>query len=125
LLYPQADKDAGETRDLLKGEDRAMRQELMAGVEDLARHAVDAAEIAAIGDRDAQVAHRPAQGVQQLATTEGRRGRSERPSCSNGNDLRRHRCLCWKIIQQRSFSPRFWARCRAPWAQRCRPSAGN
>ena len=37
-----------------------VRQELVVRAEDLLRHAVDAAEVAAVGDRDAQVAQRPA-----------------------------------------------------------------
>ena len=35
----------------------------VAAPEHLLRHAVDAAEVAAVGDRDAQVADRPAEGV--------------------------------------------------------------
>ena len=44
-----------------------MRQEHVSLVEDLLRHAVAAAEVAAIGDRDAQVAQRPRQCVEQQA----------------------------------------------------------
>ncbi len=36
-------------------------------------HAIGAAEIAAVGDRDADVAHRPAEGIDQRGGNEGRR----------------------------------------------------
>src|SRR5438876_335919 len=58
LLHAQADEDARQPRDLLEAEDGAVRQERVTGVEHLARHAVHAAEVAAVGDRDAQVVHR-------------------------------------------------------------------
>ncbi len=40
-----------------------MRQETVVGVEDVPGHAIDAAEVAAVGDRDPQVVHAPAAGV--------------------------------------------------------------
>src|SRR6058998_2066547 len=43
---------------ILEAEDGAVRQERVTGVEHLARHAVHAAEVAAVGHRDAQVVHR-------------------------------------------------------------------
>src|SRR6185503_15651153 len=49
--------------DLLEREDLGAAQELEVVAEDLLRHAVDAAEVAPVGDRDAQVAQRPAQRV--------------------------------------------------------------
>ena len=43
------------------------RQELVVRAEDVLRHAVRAAEVAAVGDRDAQVAQRPRERVHDLA----------------------------------------------------------
>ena len=71
---PWRDEDAREARDLLEGEQLGARQELVVGAEHLLRHAVDAAEVAAVGDRDAQVAQAPAPRVGQHA----RNGRSAR-----------------------------------------------
>ena len=50
------DEDAREARDLLERQEVRMRQELVVAIEHLLGHAVDAAEIAAVGDRDPQVA---------------------------------------------------------------------
>ena len=50
-------------RDLLEREKLASVEEAVVAAEDLLRHAVDAAEVAAVGDRDAQVAQRPGQRV--------------------------------------------------------------
>ena len=50
---PNRDTDAGEALDLLEGQDLAARDPL----HPLLRHAVRAAEVAAVGDGDAQVAH--------------------------------------------------------------------
>ena len=58
LLHAEPDEDARQARDFLEAQDRAVRQETVVRVEHLARHAVHAAEVAAIGDRDAQVAQR-------------------------------------------------------------------
>ena len=46
-----------------KVEELAPRQEPVLAAEDLLRHAVDAAEVAAVGDRDPQIAHGPAERV--------------------------------------------------------------
>jgi hypothetical protein len=63
LLHAQGGEGAGEALDLLEGEQLGARQEAVVAAEDLLRHAVDAAEVAAVGDRDAQVAERPAETV--------------------------------------------------------------
>ena len=52
-----------DPRDFLEGQALGRLQELVALVIGLARHAVGAAEIAAVHDRDPQVVHRPAQPV--------------------------------------------------------------
>jgi hypothetical protein len=53
--------DSREARDLLVGEEVVLGQPRHA----LGGHAVDAAQVAAVGDRDAQVTHRASVGVDQ------------------------------------------------------------
>ena len=60
-------KDAREAGDLLEAQQRLPRQEAVVVVEHRLGHAVHAAEVAAVGDRDAQILHRTAAAVQQLA----------------------------------------------------------
>ena len=60
---PRPDEEAGQPGDLLVGQDLRARQERVVAPEDLRRHAVGAAEVAAVGDRDPQVVHAPAQQV--------------------------------------------------------------
>ena len=50
--------------DLLEREQLTPGQEGVVAAEDLLRHAVDAPEVAAIGDRDAQISERPGQCVE-------------------------------------------------------------
>jgi hypothetical protein len=87
LADAQADEHARETRDLLEAEDVFVPQKAIARVEHLARHAVHAAKVAAIGHRDAQVVHRPAARVGQRSTVEDRgrdaRRRGGRVECNN------------------------------------------
>src|SRR5690606_10748211 len=68
LPDPLGHEYAGDPRDLLEGQEGGLRQEGVVPAEHLARHAVGAAEIAAIGDRNAQVA-------QPAAETVGENGR--------------------------------------------------
>ena len=63
LAHAEVDEDARDALDLLEREELAPRQEAVLVAEHLLRHAVDAAEVAAVGDRDAQVADRAAEGV--------------------------------------------------------------
>ena len=56
LFHPEPGEDAREPCDLLEGEHLAPIEERVIGAEDLLRHAVDATEVASVGDRDAQVA---------------------------------------------------------------------
>jgi hypothetical protein len=63
LLDAVGDEGARESVDLLEAEELTPLEELVVASEDLLRHAVDAAEVAAAGDRDAQVAERPAECV--------------------------------------------------------------
>ena len=58
LAHAQRDRDAHDALDLVEVEDLGARQEGVVRPERLARHAVAAAEVAPIGDADAQVAHR-------------------------------------------------------------------
>ena len=60
---PCADERPRQPLDLLEREQLLPVHEPVAAAEDLLRHAVDAAEVAAVGDRDAKVPERPAEGV--------------------------------------------------------------
>src|SRR5262249_11936781 len=66
LANARVDEDAGDTCDLLEREQLAPVEEAVVAAVDLLRHAVDAAEIAAVGDRDAKVAQRPSEGVERV-----------------------------------------------------------
>jgi hypothetical protein len=56
LAHAQADEHGGGPGDLLEAQQRGMGQEVVLVIEHLLGHAVAAAEVAAVGDRDAQVA---------------------------------------------------------------------
>ena len=56
LLHAQLREDARQAADFLERQQRRMRHEGVAAVEDFARHAVGAAEVAAVRDRNPQVA---------------------------------------------------------------------
>ena len=73
LVHAVGDEQPRQPGDLLEAQQRAVRQVLVGVVEDLLRHAVAAAEVAAIRHADAQIAQRPAARIQQRA---GRRGRA-------------------------------------------------
>ena len=66
LLDAVRDERAREPLDLLEAEELLAVHEAVAATEHLLRHAVDAAEVAAVGDRDPEVADRPAQGVDRV-----------------------------------------------------------
>jgi organic radical activating enzyme len=61
LLDAVAGEGAREAVDLLEREQLAPLEELVFATEDLLRHAVDAPEVAAVGDGDPQIPHRAAQ----------------------------------------------------------------
>ena len=63
LAHARAGEHAGQPRDLLEREQLRAAQELEVMPEDLLGHAVDAAEVAPVGDRDAQVAQRAVEAV--------------------------------------------------------------
>src|SRR5262249_6262418 len=63
LLDAEADEDPREARDLLEGGQLGLSEELVALAGDLRRHSVGAAEVAAVGDRDAQVVQRSSEAV--------------------------------------------------------------
>ncbi|MCY1523622.1 hypothetical protein D9M68_585260 [compost metagenome] len=56
LFHAQAGEDARQATDFFEGEQRRMRHEGIAAVEHFARHAVRAAEVAAVRDRYPQIA---------------------------------------------------------------------
>ena len=64
LLHAQRDEQFRQSRYFLETEQFAARQELMMLIEDFARHAIRAAQIAAVGHRNAQVAQRALQGIE-------------------------------------------------------------
>jgi len=63
LPDPQLDEDPGEPPDLLVGQDLGVRQEGVVAAEDLGRHAVGAPEVAAVRDRDPEVAQGTTQSI--------------------------------------------------------------
>ena len=67
LAHAQAREDARGTGDLLVAQHLILGEELVARPEDFGRHAVGTAEVAPVGDRDAQVAQRPPQPVEDAA----------------------------------------------------------
>ena len=74
-----------------KRQELAPRQEAVVVAEDLLRHAVDAAEVAAVGDRDAEIAHRPAERVEDGHPDEERReSGAVNPARAPSRPRRRH-----------------------------------
>ena len=65
LLDAEAGEGAGDALDLLEGEELGAGEERVVAAEDLLGHAIDAAEVAAVGDRDPEIPHRPSQRVGQ------------------------------------------------------------
>ena len=65
LLDASFDEDTCDPLDLLERQKLLASQELVLAAEDLLRHAVDAPEVAAVGDRDAQIPQRTAKCVGQ------------------------------------------------------------
>ena len=63
LAGAERDERARDARDLFERQELAPVEETMVAPVDLLRHAVGAAEVAAVGDRDAQVPERPAKCV--------------------------------------------------------------
>ena len=66
LRTPPVDEHARDARDLLERQQLLPVEEAVVAAVDLLRHAVDAAEVAAVGDRDAEIAKRPAEGVEHV-----------------------------------------------------------
>ena len=66
FLHTQLDKQSGQALDFFKAEQIGARQKGVILVEGFARHAIGATQVAAVGDRNAQVAHRSLQGVGDL-----------------------------------------------------------
>ena len=65
LLDASFDEDTSDPLDLLERQKLFASQELVLTAEDLLRHAVDAPEVAAVGDGDAQIAQRPPERIGQ------------------------------------------------------------
>jgi hypothetical protein len=65
LLDPERDRGPRDALDLLEREQFLAVEEAIAGAEDRLRHAVDAAEVAAVGDGDTEVAQRASEPVER------------------------------------------------------------
>src|SRR5205823_13610983 len=61
--HAEGREDADDAGDLLEAQQLRALEKRVVPPEDLLRHAVDAAEVAAVGDRDAQRLERPAEAV--------------------------------------------------------------
>ena len=85
LAHAVAGEQARQPRDLLEAQQCAVRQILVILVEHFLRHAVAAAEVAAVGDADAQVGQRSRQPVEQHAG--GRHGGPGRRGARCATDL--------------------------------------
>ena len=66
LVHAETHEHAGDALDLLERQELASRKEPVVAAEDLFRHAVHAPEVAAVGDRDPEIAERPREGVEQF-----------------------------------------------------------
>ena len=85
LAHAEGDEGGAEPVELLEGQELGLGQELH-----VLGHAVDAAEVAAVGDRDPQIGDRPGERVDQrravgdggccpcIVDCRGRRGRASR-----------------------------------------------
>ena len=116
LAHAEAGDESAEACDLLERQDLVAGQELEVRAEHLARHAVAAAEVAAVGDRDAQVAQRPPEDIEHLAGVErwGRR-------CAAG-----HTSSFSTSIISRAASPRWLMAClSSPSSAIVRPSGSS
>ncbi len=96
FLHPMRDEGPRHTGDFLKRQERAVRQVAVVVVEHLFGHAVVAAEIAAVGDADAQIPQRPPKAIAQQAR--GRDGQIRQlrrhgvqPRIQNRYDTFRHK----------------------------------
>ncbi len=123
LLHAVRDEQPREADDLLEGQQRRVRQERVLLVEHLLRHAVAAAEVAAVGDRDAQVAQRPIEAVVENAggrVDARRNGRRARAIAviGDGDDFVGHARLC---LAGPSLHPEGDASCRRWRGRSARP----
>ena len=76
LAHAKVNEHAGDAGDLLEGQQLGVGQEWIVVAEDVLRHAVDAAKIAAVGDRDPQVVQAAAADIGDNARQRGRGGRA-------------------------------------------------
>ena len=98
----------GEADDLLEAQQRLARQKAVVGVEHRLGHAIHAAEVAAVGDRDAQILHRAAAAVHQPAGGGRQRGGDRRQLAQltlvgEGNDFLVH--VPGRLKRERFYTP--------------------
>ena len=86
---PERRERPGGALDLLEREDLVARQERVVAAEHFLRHAVRAAEVAAVGDRDAQVVERPSESIERFHEAAYR---TPRPSSGRTTTTGRDRC---------------------------------
>ncbi len=87
-------EDPREARNLLERQQLGAAHELVVVAEDLARHAVRAAEVAAVGDRDPQVAQRAAERVDGVHRSKASWA-AERPARPAATRLERPKAAAW------------------------------
>ena len=83
------DEHVRQTRDLLETEQFRVRQEAVLPVEHLLGHAVGAAEVATVGDRNTQITQRALQPISDVAQRRtDLRGRGQRHAAHAGVEQR-------------------------------------
>jgi hypothetical protein len=91
LLHAEIDEDASDAFDFLEGQQLLARKEGIVVTENFLGHAIHAAEVAAVGDRDAQVAHAAPAQVEQLTLRQrGEVARRRQAGADDGNDAVGH-----------------------------------
>ena len=123
LAHAMADEDPRHAGDLLEAQQRRLRQEGIALVEDFLRHAVAAAEVAAVGDGDAQVVHRPLHAVEEdaagrLQRRRDHRHRVEATQVRQGDDALGHLPIVPVALRR---TRRVASAIREAWARKERP----
>ena len=119
LAHAVGDEDARGAHDLLEVQQRGLWQKGVATVEHLLGHAVAATEVAPVRDRDAQVAQRAAEGVDQEASGRLRDRRDGRHGgrialLGDRDDLVVHaRIVPTRLGPPGSLSGRQWRRLRS------------
>ena len=104
LFHAEVDEDMGDAHDFFEGQQLLAREIGVVVAKDFLRHAIHAAEIAAVGDRDAQVAHAPVATIGEIAFRRGgevvagrQRGARLAQDGNDGNDAVGHGTPNYKL----------------------------